>query len=65
MSTYGVKDDMRVGPVLDRPPHDEIGPDPDEIERCDACGEYYRTEGWHRCPEGDHVGDVPEEVLEG
>ena len=50
---------------MDRPPHDELGPDEDEIKQCDACGGYYTAGSWHYCSEGEHVGDVPEDVIDG
>jgi len=47
----------------DMPPNDERGPDPDKVRECDACGGLWVESGWHYCRKGEHVGDVPVEVL--
>lgn len=48
---------------MDRPGYDERGPPDESIEKCDACGSLYPADSWHRCPDGEHKGDVPEDLL--
>jgi len=50
---------MAFTPSDDLPPNDEVGLPADRVTECDACGAPYDKAGWHRCPEGEHYGDVP------